>query len=96
VERIDGRRSIALAAFGGTRYSATEMRLHPGDLLLLYTDGVTEATDPVGNFYGEERLTGLLVRTRDELIPEITADIDRFSDGAPRADDVTILTLEIK
>ena len=96
VERIGGRRSIALAALGETRYFATEMRLGPGDLLLLYTDGVTEAMDPAGALYGEERLAALLARTRGELIAEITADIDKFSAGAPRADDVTILTLEIK
>ena len=96
VERIDGRRSIALAALGETRYSAAETRLDAGDVLLLYTDGVTEAMDPAGGLYGEERLTGLLARARGELIAEITSDIDKFSDGAPRADDVTILTLEIK
>ena len=96
VERIDGRRSIALAALGETRYSAAETRLDAGDVLLLYTDGVTEAMDQAGGLYGEERLTGLLARARGELIAEITSDIDKFSDGAPRADDVTILTLEIK
>jgi serine phosphatase RsbU (regulator of sigma subunit) len=96
VERIDGRRSVALAAFGETRYSAAEMRLNPGDVLLLYTDGVTEAMTPAGELYGEERLAALLARARGEFIAEITSDIDEFSDGAPRADDVTILTLEIK
>ena len=96
VERVEGRRSIALAAFPETHYRAAEMRLQSGELLLLYTDGVTEAMNPAGELYGGERLSALLRNTRGEPISGIIGDIETFSDGAPRADDITILTLEIK
>jgi len=71
-----------------------ERRLHPGDTLLLYTDGVTEALSPAGEEFGEERLLECLRRHR-ELPPErlldvIIDEVRRFSPHE-QGDDITVI-----
>ncbi len=69
--------------------------LGPGDSLVVYSDGVTEATNPAGEEFGEERLQQILIRNRhlsaNELIEEINRELTAFVGGAPTADDVTIV-----
>jgi serine phosphatase RsbU (regulator of sigma subunit) len=71
--------------------------LAPGESLVLYTDGVTEARDPDRNFYGEDRFRDLLRRmagsSAGEVVDAIVADVDRFDAGAERADDLTVLVV---
>jgi serine phosphatase RsbU (regulator of sigma subunit) len=71
-----------------------EVRLHPGDLLVICTDGVTEAPNPRGEEYGELRLAELIRRNRDlpvnALMAAIHAAVEEFS-GATQADDITLI-----
>jgi sigma-B regulation protein RsbU (phosphoserine phosphatase) len=72
--------------------------LQPGDLLLLFSDGVPDAMDTQGEQYGYERLRLLLEKqtelTAQKLVEVVAADIARWSAGTPPFDDVTMLVVE--
>src|SRR5689334_5518793 len=75
--------------------SATdEVELHPGDLLVIYTDGVTEAPNAEGEEFGEARLIELIQKNRElpvnEVLAAIQASVQEFS-GATQADDITLI-----
>jgi serine phosphatase RsbU (regulator of sigma subunit) len=72
-------------------------RLEPGDLLVLFSDGVTEAADESDREFGEERLLGVLRRTAGlplaNIVSAAVEAIDRFAGGAPQFDDITMLAV---
>lgn len=78
-------------------YSAVPVDMCSGDLLVLYTDGITEASDPDDEEYGTERLAKICrLRRQDdlELLAEaIDRDLDTFTRGVPYADDRTLLLI---
>ncbi|MFM2070867.1 MAG: hypothetical protein RLZZ623_1130 [Actinomycetota bacterium] len=78
-------------------YSIVDLALQPGDLLVLYTDGVVEARDPDGSLFGDDRFGELLQQLRgrpaEEVVEGIYAELDRYSHGAPQLDDITIVAL---
>ena len=71
--------------------------LKAGDMMLLYTDGVTEAMNKKDELYSDPRLGGLVERSSFESAQQLTemvmADVVAFEDGNERADDITILAL---
>jgi len=67
--------------------------LEPGDSLVFYTDGLTEAQAPDGSLYGEERLASLLGKPAEDLQAAILADAVAFAQGRSFADDLTLLIL---
>jgi sigma-B regulation protein RsbU (phosphoserine phosphatase) len=73
------------------------LRLEPGDCLLLYTDGVTEAENGAEVFFGEERLLAALsgagASDAAELAHRVLRAVHAFAAGAPPADDIAILAL---
>jgi serine phosphatase RsbU (regulator of sigma subunit) len=79
------------------RLEEVEITLRPDDILFFYTDGLTEARNPVGEEFGEDRLTGLLSdlhgRVPGDLIHFITSRVEAFTEGFPRHDDITLLAL---
>ncbi len=80
-----------------TDYERAATALDPGDLLAIYTDGLTEATDPAGEEYGPERLSRLLSQKRRRPLVEIADtvqdDLERFVNGVPFNDDRTLVLL---
>jgi PAS domain S-box-containing protein len=72
--------------------------LTPGDGLLLYSDGVTEAENPLGEHFSEERLINLLVQyanqTSDVLVRKLTDHVRQWSSGASVSDDISVLWIE--
>lgn len=70
-----------------------EGTLEPGDRLVFYTDGLSEALDPADALYGETRLAELLARPAEDLQAAILADVTAFTQGRPLADDLTLLIL---
>jgi sigma-B regulation protein RsbU (phosphoserine phosphatase) len=83
--------------FENTRYHEYFLPLEPGQMLLLYTDGVTEAAAASGDEYGQERLAaaackGRLLGARD-LINRIYDDILRHTEGRLPTDDVTLVVI---
>ncbi|WP_142848222.1 SpoIIE family protein phosphatase [Telmatospirillum sp. J64-1] len=104
IRRQDGRietlRDIsgpAAGVFEDMDYSPLEVKLEPGDTLLLYTDGVTEAMNPANDLYGEERLVHLLEQREcadaEPLVAQIMEDIQIHADGAEQSDDITIMAI---
>ena len=74
-----------------------EIQLQNGETIMLYTDGVTEARNEKGDFYGEKRYLDLM-NSRDftcvvEMHHALKDDMDRFVDGADQSDDITIMSL---
>jgi serine phosphatase RsbU (regulator of sigma subunit) len=88
---------IPLGLLPSAEYSAEELSLEPGDLLAVYTDGITEAAGPDGEEYGLERLEGLLRRHAAEPLESVAAtleqDMEKFVKGVPFSDDRTLILL---
>src|SRR6185503_6605137 len=85
-----------LGAFEEWDCTEEEVTLAPGDTLLVYSDGVTEAANSAGDEFGEDRLAGMLrestAPTAGELVREIVDAVSAFS-GASRADDITVVAI---
>ncbi len=107
VRRSDGRYEyfktrpgLVLAGMDGIRYRRGELELHPGDMIYLYTDGVTEATDASEQLYGEDRLESRInsLETDDPeaICRGVIADVDRFVGEAPQFDDITMVCLRYR
>jgi len=90
---------FVLAWMEDAKYIEKTVYLEPGDLLYLYTDGVTEAMNPARDLYSEERLIAALNKYADykprDLLYAIKGEIDTFSGDAEQADDITMLALRI-
>ncbi len=99
-EYLRCKAGFVLAGMEGIRYRQFEMTLQEGDMLYLYTDGVTEATNAENQLYSEERLLEFVNQhTQDDpqsLLTNIKQDIDSFVGDAPQFDDITMLCLKIK
>jgi serine phosphatase RsbU (regulator of sigma subunit) len=76
-------------------YAEEHARLDPGDMLVLYSDGVTEATNPAYEEFGEDRFIEILRRHRHapsaEIVEAVTRGLAEFCAGAPQADDITLV-----
>lgn len=84
-----------LGAFRGASFSGEETSLAPGDALILYTDGVSEARDAAGHFFGEERLKAAVCAaagcTAEAIVDGILAAVADFSGPRDQTDDLTIV-----
>ena len=76
-------------------YQEQQTRLNPGDLLVVYSDGVTEAANTAEEEYGEERFIQLLRERRtgsaEEVVAAVRQAVNQFTLGAPQADDITVM-----
>ena len=90
---------MALGVFDDETYEAYSLDCQPGDLFLLYTDGVTEAFSVEHEQYGEDRLEQLACENPDlgprDLIDCVRASVAAHAEGAEQSDDITILALEL-
>lgn len=88
---------LAISAEPGRRYPTERLRLNPGDTLVVYTDGLTEATNAGEEEYGSERLSRVLSalakQSPRELIARSLADVSSFLNGEAFSDDLTVLAL---
>jgi len=88
---------LLLGVFPEATYERGEVRLEPGDMLLLYTDGLTEAGNPAGDLFSEERLVEALRRHRGcsvrEMHEGILEEIREFQEGRVPDDDLTLVLL---
>jgi sigma-B regulation protein RsbU (phosphoserine phosphatase) len=100
VERLNHESGFLLGMLDDMEYDVHKIVLHPGDTMLLYTDGVTEAMNGREELFEESRLESSLQRLNGaplkEMLEGINADLMQFADGAPQADDITMLALQYK
>ncbi|BCS88276.1 SpoIIE family protein phosphatase [Pseudodesulfovibrio sediminis] len=79
-------------------YSTKTMTMHPGDIMFIYTDGVTEAMDPDKHIYSDDRLMNLLESMDTPTAPKVVGDIAEsitvFAKGAEQSDDITMLAMQ--
>jgi sigma-B regulation protein RsbU (phosphoserine phosphatase) len=87
-----------LGPFPNETFRTENFLMNPGDVLLLYTDGVSEATNENGDFYGEERILKHLITTRKHNAQDITRslldDVQKFNSLGTQSDDKTIVTVK--
>jgi sigma-B regulation protein RsbU (phosphoserine phosphatase) len=91
---------LPIGMFGASGYGEGNVALESGDLVALFTDGVSEAPDPQDREFGEERLLDLLTRHReddlDELLQTVLAEVESWGGGGPPHDDVTLVLVRAR
>ena len=87
-----------LGLFDFARYEARALRLDQGDVLVVYSDGLTEAEDQQGEIFGEERLLQLIHQEArlggKTLEAKLLKAIEEFTQSAPQSDDITFVIVE--
>ena len=87
----------AVGMMPDTQFNTQEISLEPGDMLVGYTDGVTEARSPADEIFTRSRLRSLLeqkVVSASDVLERVKASLFSFIDVAPRSDDVTMLAIQ--
>lgn len=93
-----GAGNLPLGLFCNAEYRASHGSLAPGDCLVIFSDGVTEAQNTQLELFGAERLAGVLRgfrgRTAQELAETIRFEVATFAGAAPQSDDLTLLVVQ--
>jgi sigma-B regulation protein RsbU (phosphoserine phosphatase) len=88
---------MVVGAFAQARYDESTLRLQPGDLLVLYTDGISEPENEYGEMFGEERLIAtierVIERSNEEIITAVFAAVEQWIHSPDANDDMTILLI---
>ena len=99
VRYLTPRPGLMLGAVTDTLFVTERLTLEQNDALFLYTDGVTEATNPENVLYGEKRLLEALQRVQQSnvtnMIQYIRSEVARHADTAPQSDDITMLAIKM-
>jgi serine phosphatase RsbU (regulator of sigma subunit) len=97
VETLGGTGGLVLGVMPGIDYPNHNVQLLPGDRLVLYTDGVTEAFSLAQEAYGTERLIAEVKLHGDQsaaaLVEHICRSVTEFAGAAPQSDDITLTVL---
>jgi sigma-B regulation protein RsbU (phosphoserine phosphatase) len=97
---MKSRHNIVLGAFEDSCYKDFEFVLEKGDKMLLYTDGLSEATDAHDQLFGRERAIQAFDAYKDKdpqgIIEGVRSRVDEFVGEAPQFDDLTMLCLELR
>jgi sigma-B regulation protein RsbU (phosphoserine phosphatase) len=82
----------------GAEFAVAEFQLSPGDKIVIYSDGVTEAQNTAGEFFGRKRLRELVAANSAAgcraIHDAIQGAVAAFTEGAPQSDDITLLVVE--
>lgn len=99
VRMLEGR-GIALGVIDDVNIPERTAPVEHGDLILLYTDGVTEAFNTADEYYGEERMIAVMSRNRhrpaEEIKDVLLEDIRQFTGTAPQSDDITFILIKVR
>jgi sigma-B regulation protein RsbU (phosphoserine phosphatase) len=89
---------IVLGIFEDIKLEEREVNLAPGDLVVFYTDGVTEAMDADQFLFGEDRLRAVVIAnpqtTAQQLLQAIVDAVQAFTGNAPQSDDLTLFVIK--
>ncbi len=92
-------KGIALGVMSDMEFEEKQVALHEGDILLLYTDGVTEAVNRHGELFGQDRLAKLVEENQDRPAQEIIKIIEQaviaYAEGLPQFDDLTLMAVKV-
>jgi phosphoserine phosphatase RsbU/P len=95
-----GATGLPLALFADRPYVTSRIHLNPGDDLILFTDGVTEALNPLQQEFGDPLLVETLLSIRNltaaELVSRVFAAVDGFAQGEEQADDIACVAIRRK
>jgi sigma-B regulation protein RsbU (phosphoserine phosphatase) len=96
---LDGVRRLPLGVSGDEEYPQGSLQLVPGDQVIFYTDGITEATNPTGAMFGLDGLDRVLENCAvgaADLLKEVLAAVEAFTAGKPPDDDRTVLVAKVR
>ena len=89
---------IPLGIVGDAVYREGRTQLHPGDALVIYSDGVSETQNAAGEEFGPVRLYNTVARYLDStaagIRDKIEADLTKFAQGTPAGDDITLVIVK--
>lgn len=92
--------SMLLGAFDFAEYHCQETKLEPNDVLVVFSDGVTEAVDTTNELFGDARLKQLVREiaglSAKDIKDRIEKEVLRFTRGLPQGDDITLVALKMK
>lgn len=87
-----------MGVFSDAKFTTATFQLHIGDLLIVYTDGITEVQDRQGEFWGQERFEQLLSTCSweqpKEIMERILDEVSGFAGGQPQRDDMTLVVIK--
>lgn len=91
---------VPLAALAHVTYESEHLQLLPGDLLLLYTDGLCEAMNDERQMFGHDRIEHILTTKADvsceQVVQTILRDMDQFTEGRSPHDDITLVAIRFE
>ena len=98
IEELPMSKNTILGVFDGLEYAEDSLQLNPGDTLVMFTDGVTEATDADYQEFGAERLDAILRQqgngtSSQQMVEAIKTGIKDFVGDAEQSDDITMLVV---
>ena len=100
VEMLKNDCNLVLGAVEDMKYTSQSLQLNPGDALVMYTDGVTEAENKAHDQFGESRLETELAALQGadskQIVQTVLAKVREFAAGAPQSDDITQLVIRRK
>jgi len=96
--RLD-KGGVMIGGFRAMHYQQGSVTLDHGDTVVMFTDGVTEAMNPTGEEFGEERIVAAVRRGAGlpavKLVDQIMGTLDTFTGSAPQNDDITLVVIRI-
>jgi phosphoserine phosphatase RsbU/P len=95
---LDGARGLPLGIMSEAPYEQQIQQLQPGDQIVFYTDGITEAHNPEGKMFGTDRLDRVLENCALQasgLLEEVLQAVEKFADGRAAHDDRTVIVARV-
>ena len=100
IRQIKARGGLPLGVIESMTYTAERFTFKPREMMVLTTDGITDALNAANDFFGESKLTetlaGMSSKNTKGLTDSLIIELKRFSLGTEQADDITILALQYK
>ena len=97
VRTLNAKSSLPIGAMEETRYVEQETQLAPGDMVMLFTDGLTEAMNSENALFGRERVAQVISgETPQQLLDNMSQSVADFVRGAEQSDDLTMLAIRYK
>lgn len=100
VDRLPSRAGIPLGALRSFKYVVEKVMLEPGDVVLMFTDGVTEASNRSQELFSGSRLREVVDRCGASdpahVVSEVVASVDRFAEGTPQSDDIAMVCVQYR